>query len=996
MTVSLSSLRVVGEFDASSYARGAAQKVAADAQMIASDKARNAALAQADAAMAKVVPGVSRLSRSLLDGYGAGAQFEAKIREIGNAVDKGMGLDRANLLLDAAYRKFNMTADATALAQQGFVSIAPAIAAANERFTTASNVVDLHGVQLNKSAQASAAAAAATGLTSHELKNLGFQLNDVITMLASGSSPFQVMATQSGQVLQIMQGANGGISGAVRSLANSLVSVVTPARLAFGGIIAGAAAAALAVNSYLAGQQRVAQSLVGAGRASGTTIGSINAIAQSGSSSTGLSVSEARALAAELAATGKIGKDNLEPIVKLGHDIATVFGVDASEAAKMLATAFASPLQGAEQLNARLGFLNAAMQQEISNLVAQNRLWEAQRVLAAGAAASLTDVGQSVATTTKFWTALGNTASNAWDKIGAGLARATGIGLVTGLDDQLAVAKQRLDDFRKVADQEAEYVNALRKSGLSESEIAGIVPANAAAAAGIAKYAAEVDRLSDSLRKNAQATTDAQQRQASFAQAAAVRAQLPAIDQTEKLRNENELLVTTMISVQTTGGAASPVLKAMGVTYEHLAQAVENSTSKVRNFKTEFEQATQAQATQLRSLTAFTPGAKGDVAFEQRYNSELARGTAETKARALADGDRAIAIVGVAVATSEAARARELSSRQTIDNAQLEIDVIGKTIAQQVEMRANLQSRQALEQQLLQQHQQWGPAQDAEFERLRRNNAEAARRTEIAARAAVNDNISFGRQTALLSPDDVQIAQQLKGLYPDVATALASVEAAGLRTNAALSALSSTFSSTLTTGMADIFDGTKTVGQGFSDMSKTIVRALEEAMIKMLIVAPIMRSIQGMFGGGLPLPGASDFIGPVVNANGNAFGGSNVIPFRSGGAFTNQIFSAPTFFQFRNGGAMANGVMGEAGEEAVMPLRRGSDGRLGVSMVGGQIASGSSGSMGDININVNVPEGTGADDAGAIAEAVKAAIVPVIDERLSYHSRSRGMLNNAN
>jgi hypothetical protein len=164
MAVALSSLRVTGDFDASGYARGAAAKVAADQQMIAADKARNASLAQADAALAKVIPGVSKLSASLLDGYGAGTRFEATIRQIGAAVDRGMGLDRANLLLDAAYKKFGLTADAATLAKDGYVSIAPAIAAANERFTTASNVVDLHSVRLANNAKATADVTAATGL----------------------------------------------------------------------------------------------------------------------------------------------------------------------------------------------------------------------------------------------------------------------------------------------------------------------------------------------------------------------------------------------------------------------------------------------------------------------------------------------------------------------------------------------------------------------------------------------------------------------------------------------------------------------------------------------------------------------------------------------------------------------------------------------------------------------------------------------------------------
>lgn len=52
----------------------------------------------------------------------------------------------------------------------------------------------------------------------------------------------------------------------------------------------------------------------------------------------------------------------------------------------------------------------------------------------------------------------------------------------------------------------------------------------------------------------------------------------------------------------------------------------------------------------------------------------------------------------------------------------------------------------------------------------------------------------------------------------------------------------------------------------------------------------------------------------------------------NGGAFTNGVYNSPTLFKFANGGQF--GVMGEAGPEAVMPLRRGPDGSLGVQADG--------------------------------------------------------------
>ncbi|MEY9185332.1 hypothetical protein [Bradyrhizobium sp. USDA 313] len=156
-------------------------------------------------------------------------------------------------------------------------------------------------------------------------------------------------------------------------------------------------------------------------------------------------------------------------------------------------------------------------------------------------------------------------------------------------------------------------------------------------------------------------------------------------------------------------------------------------------------------------------------------------------------------------------------------------------------------------------------------------------------KATVAQSIRRGGQTALLDPQDVQIAEQLRGLYPDVATALNSVEASAMRTNEAMRSIGSTMSSSLTTGLADILDGTKSVSAGFADMARSIVRALEEAMIKMLIVQPIMRTLSGGLGfadGGL-VGGAA----PVAKADGGYISGpgtgtSDSIPARlSNGEF---------------------------------------------------------------------------------------------------------------
>jgi len=95
----------------------------------------------------------------------------------------------------------------------------------------------------------------------------------------------------------------------------------------------------------------------------------------------------------------------------------------------------------------------------------------------------------------------------------------------------------------------------------------------------------------------------------------------------------------------------------------------------------------------------------------------------------------------------------------------------------------------------------------------------------------------------------------------------------------------------------------------FKRMADAIIADLVRIAIRASITAPIM----GMFG-----------ITP--SANGNVFSGGSIIPFANGG-----VVNKPTLFPMANGA----GLMGEAGPEAIMPLSRGADGKLGVKSQGG-------------------------------------------------------------
>ncbi|WP_156418033.1 phage tail tape measure protein [Aureimonas sp. AU4] len=96
---------------------------------------------------------------------------------------------------------------------------------------------------------------------------------------------------------------------------------------------------------------------------------------------------------------------------------------------------------------------------------------------------------------------------------------------------------------------------------------------------------------------------------------------------------------------------------------------------------------------------------------------------------------------------------------------------------------------------------------------------------------------------------------------------------------------------------------------------------------------------------------AGNLLNGLIGSLGGALGGGaagaaapqRVVPFAKGG-----VVRAPSFFPM--GGAA--GLMGEAGAEAILPLRRGSDGSLGVATSGG----GARGGPTTVVFNVSTPD----------------------------------------
>ena len=151
--------------------------------------------------------------------------------------------------------------------------------------------------------------------------------------------------------------------------------------------------------------------------------------------------------------------------------------------------------------------------------------------------------------------------------------------------------------------------------------------------------------------------------------------------------------------------------------------------------------------------------------------------------------------------------------------------------------------------------------------------------------------------------------------------------------------------------MMGIVDGTVSVKDAFKSMASEIIKEL----YRVLVVQQMVNAAKGFFG----LTAAD---GAVVS------GGSEVKAYANGG-----VVSGPTTFPMAGG---KTGLMGEAGPEAIMPLKRGANGKLGVQMEGG--------SQGNVVINQSFNFQANGDDsvkkliaqaAPKIADMAKASVI---------------------
>jgi len=815
------------------------------------------------------------------------------------------------------------------------------------------------------------------------LRGVPAQLTDIFTSLASGQRPITVLLQQGGQLKDMF----GGIVPAARALGGQIASMVTPLTVAAGAVLG------LAYAWNEAEQRAVAfnRALDITGNIAGTTADELADMAARLDDSTGATAGKASSVLAQVAATGKFTRDELERVASAAIQMESATGRAIDQTIKDFASLKDDPLDAILKLNDAIGdgtnvvkFLTPETSKLIQKLEEQGDRAGAARVamdalfdtISERAPKAIDDVGLMEGA----WRGLKKGVSETFDEI------------VNGFGEADRAAKQGIDRF-------GQYLRALQQSGPASmfafqqvSAVPSVTPSAPKAPAIVdgkaereaiafkdryltreeskKKAIAELDRLKShytaeeykilkaGIEERFKPPKGARDPSAGI-ESATSRAAIQALE--DQLKKEQGLLSNQRQLLEANYTARNILATDYYKEQKRLAQ--ENTDAQVRALEGEIA------ALQSRSL-------KGKDSINNAR--ELAEKEA-LLAKVRADGATALEVLNIQEAAQIKQRQQaNIAYQDALDQgrealkAELDSQVLRISVGErEFEIRSRiiqLYRDEAKELLNLARQRDAGEIDPETYkqrvEQLKKAIGEEVQivRDGYAEMAKAQQNWSNGALKAFAD-------------YRDAANDVAG-QTYSIFTNA-LGGLEDVLTDFFTKGKADwkgFFDGiaeeitrfvirqqlSKLVAKFFPGQDKDNAGALTAAAGSLAAsAAPLMGAAAALSASAAALAaagvgnaaGGSDTSSGgssaswlsliwsfLANANGNAFNGGQVMAFANGG-----VVGSPTLFGMRDG----IGLMGEAGPEAIMPLSRGPDGRLG-------IATGSSAA--NITVHIATPD----------------------------------------
>lgn len=847
------------------------------------------------------------------------------------------------------------------------------------------------------------------------MRGLPAQFTDIIVSLQGGQAPLTVLLQQGGQIKDMF----GGIGPAIRAMTVGLIEMINPLTLSV-AILGTLAAAAYAGASEM---QEFNKALIQTRGASGLTASDFTQLRDQLDGTVGTAGKAAEVLTA-MTASGKIASDVFAEVGEAAITMERATGQSMDSILEDFSALGKDPVDAAVRLDEKYRFLTTAVLSQADALVRQGKEQEAVTLLQGEMARAATDTANKMIEEAgyidKAWVAVKDTIKETWDAL-RGLGREQSVrdqlndvqgrmqyirDSVSGNENALKrdsryqellaeerMLKIRIDQEQQLADHQAEQ-ERIRKKGTSSLAALGSAYISNVAAIDKVKAANDALKISEKKVADVRAAAAQQGRAVNAEEQLLIDAELSAAKQRIKDAEEAQ--------------ARKDKTPTVPVNTNDVVEAKSNISAVVSEYDNYFKKISTLRDSNVISESAAYYAQKAILeaqaksvtsAYDQQIEAiKKLQGNKKNSASANISLDNQLS-------KAEAARLKAMEDNQA---KQEQLDI--KFTASIEKRNASIKSyNDALREQVR--------ALEASGARAVSGVGRGDRQAGVAQALDDNDR-NYARERRRLAErekemDPIEYAENLKNLeraHTDMSDQILKNDKAIMDANADwtngftkavenaqdagldfASSVNSALSGAFQSAGDALYEFVTTGKLSFSDFASSVIKdmariASQQAANGLLsALLGVGMAAAGNYGGltTTGVTGAGSFgqlggsytgtgIFGATQAQGGAWSGGTQM-FANGGAFTNQIVSTPTAFGMANG---AKGIMGEAGDEAIVPLARTRNGDLGVRMAGG---AGGGGSVVNVTVIVNNDGSTtSTSDSGSAWQGLGDKIGPIV------------------